>query len=168
MDKNDFFNKMENLQKPEVSEASVDASRRQIKLMVLSAKKTAAWGIWLIVVPVFFFVCITIKEFLQWDWGLANGFIEWMARIDKQGATGWLTPVLLVLLPAICALINLLAIMHFVYDKISRALIVTIRINWINIILAIVSIGIIGIVFIYGVSENAAEKAIHRLEQQQK
>jgi hypothetical protein len=161
MGEKDFLNKMENLKKPEVN---ADASQRQIKLALLNTKKSAAWGTWFLIVPIFFFSCVAIKYLFHWNWGIADGFIEWIARLDHQTATGWVSPVLFVLLPAIGAIVNLLAIMHFIYDKPTRELIVTIRIKWFNIILAAISIGFIAIVLLYAIAENSAERAIKKYD----
>lgn len=161
MKENEFLKKMENLQKPEVN---ADASRRQVKLAIMNARKSAAWGVWFLVIPILFFVCIAIKELFHWQWGFADSFVEWMAKLDKSVATGWLTPVLLVLLPAAAAVVNLLAIMHFMYDKVTNELVVTIKVKWFNIVLAIISIAIVGMVVLYGIMETSAERAIHRME----
>ena len=161
MEEKDFLSKMENLNKPEVN---VEALQRQIKLALLNTKKSAAWGTWFLIVPIFFFICVTIKYLFHWNWGLADDFIEWIARLDHQSGTGWISPVLFVLLPAVGAVVNLLAIMHFVYDKFTKELIVTIKIKWFNIILAVISIGIIGVIFLYALTENAMERGIRKYE----
>jgi len=161
MEENEFLNKMENLKKPEVN---TDASQRQVRLTLLNARKSAAWGMWFLVIPLFFFCCVAIKYLFHWHWRIANNFIEWIARLDHQTATAWVTPVLFVLLPAIIALINLLAIMHFVYDKLTKELIVTIKLKWFNIFLAIMSLAIVGIVLLYGIIETTAENAIKRYD----
>ena len=118
MEKNDFIKKMENLKKPEVN---ADASRRQIKLTIMNARKSASWGIWFLLIPVFFFACVAVKELLGWNWGIADNFTNWMAKLDRQVSTKWFTPVFLVLLPAAGAVINLLAIMHSVYCPFCRS-----------------------------------------------
>jgi hypothetical protein len=164
MEEENFLNKMENLTKPEVN---ADASRHQIKLALMNTRKSAAWGIWFLVVPAFFFCCVAVKYLLNWNWGIGDGFIEWMARIDHQTGTAWVSPVLFVLLPATGAVINLLAIVHFIYDRLTKELVVTIKIKWLNIILATISIGIIGIVLLYVIAENSAERAIRKYDSEQ-
>ena len=161
MEENDFLNKMENLKKPE---GNVEASRRQIKLALMNTKKSAAWGTWFLVVPIFFFCAVVIKYLFQWNWGIADNFIEWIARLDHQRGMGWISPVIFVLLPAIGAIVNLLAIMHFVYDKLTRELIVTIKFKWFNIILAVISMGFIAIILLYLIAENSAERAIRKYD----
>ncbi len=161
MEEKDFINKMENLKKPEVN---AEASQRQIKLAIMNTQKSATWGVWFLVVPIFFFCCVAIKYLFHWNWGIADNFIEWIARLDHQTATGWVSPVLFVLLPAIGAIVNLLAVMHFVYNKLTRELIVTIKLKWFNIILAIISIGLIAVILLYAIVENSAERAIKKYD----
>lgn len=152
---------MENLKKPEIN---ADASRRQIRLTILNARKSAAWGIWFLVVPFLFLLSVTIKEFLGWDWGVANTIEEWIGSMDRSAR--WTGPVLFLLLPKIALLLNLLAIVHFMYDKVSKELIVTIKMKWFNIIIVLISIVIMGVAYLYVVMENSAERAIHRMEQE--
>jgi hypothetical protein len=161
MEEKDFLNKMENLKKPEVN---AEASRQQIKLVLMNTKKSANWSIWFLIIPLLFFCCVAIKYLFQWNWGIADRFIEWTAKLDKQAATAWLTPVLFVLLPAIGAILNLLAIMHFMYDRLTKELLITIKIKWLNIILAAISIGFIAIVILYAIVENSAERAIRKYD----
>ena len=161
MEKNDFIKKMEDLKKPEVI---ADASRRQLKLTIMNARKSARWGILFLVVPFVFFACVVIDKILPMDWAPVDNFANWVAMVDKQPATKWLTPLLFVVLPAIAAVVNLLAIMHFAYDKIAKELLVSIKIKWFNIALAIISIAFLGMVLLYGIVESAAERAIHRIE----
>ncbi len=159
MDEKEFMSQMENLKKPEIQ---VSASQRQIRLALLSTKKTAWWGVWILMIPIFFFCCVAIKYLFGWNWGVSNNFIEWMAKLDQQKSTGWITPALFVLLPGISAIINLLAIMHFTYDKLVNQLIVTIKLRWLNIILALVSIAVIAFVLFYAITENAHHRAIEK------
>jgi hypothetical protein len=117
-----------------------------------------------LVVPMIFFACVVTDKLLPVNWGPLDNFGNWMAIMDKQPPTKWLTPLLFVVLPAIGAVANLLAIMHFSYDKLAKELLVAIKIKWLNIALAIISIAFLGIVLLYGIVENAAERAIHRME----
>jgi len=159
MEKNDFLKKMEELKKPNVV---ADASRRQVKITIMSAQKSAFWGMWFLIVPLVFFACVVIKELLHLNWGIAGGFLDKIAELDRSASTKWVTPVMFILLPKVCALLNLLAIMHFSYDKAARELLVAIKIRWINIILAVVSLAFIAMVLLYGIMETAAERALLR------
>ena len=144
-----------------------EASRKQIKLAILNAKRSAAWGIWFLVIPVIFFVCIAIKEFLGWNWGFAEHFLDGMADLDKTTGFPIITIVLFIVLPGIGAIVNLLAIMHFVYDRLTKELIITIKLKWLNMILGAISTAIIGVILLYAISENSAERAIHKMEKEE-
>jgi hypothetical protein len=161
MEENDFMNQMDNLKKPEVE---VAASQRQIRLALLNIRKSAWWGIWILVIPIFFFCCVAIKYLFGWNWGVSNKFIEWMAKLDQQKGTGWITPVLFVLLPGISAIVNLLAIMHFTYDKMVNELMITIKLRWLNIILAVISMAVVAFVLFYAITENAHHRAIEQYD----
>ena len=161
MEEKDFLNKMENLKKPEVNP---EASQRQIKLAIMNAKKSAAWGAWFLLIPIIFFGCVAIKELLGWDWNFAENFPEWIVYLDNATGFPLTSIVLFIILPAIGALANLLAIMHFIYDKLTKQLIITIKLKWLNIILAAISILVIAFVLLYAISENAAERAIKRYD----
>jgi len=161
MEEKDFLSKMENLKKPEVS---AETSRRQIKIALLNAQRSAAWGIWFLVVPTFFFCSVVIKYLLHADWSIAGNFLDWMATVDKSMSIPIVSILLFVVLPAVGAVINLLSILHFIYDKAARELIVTIKIKWANIILTIISLAVIAVIMLYAISENSAERAIKKYE----
>jgi len=161
MEDKDFLNKMENLKKPEVN---AETSQRLIKIALLNAQRSAAWGIWFLVVPVFFFCSVTLKYVLHSDWSIAGNFLDWMAAVDKSMSFPIVSVLLFVVLPAVGAVLNLLSILHFVYDKAVRELIVTLKIKWVNIILAMISLSVIAVILLYAISENSAERAIKKYE----
>jgi lantibiotic transport system permease protein len=162
MEEKGFLHKMENLKKPEIN---ADASRRQIRIAIMNAKKSAAWGIWLLVVPFLFFISFIVKEIFKWDLGIFNIISGWMHDIDK--AAPWSSPIIFLLLPGIAALVNLLAIKHFVYDRSTRELTITLKMKWLNIILVVISAAIICVIALFVVVDNVAERTIHRMEQEQ-
>src|SRR5688572_29375759 len=162
MEEKDFLYKMENLKKPEIN---ADASRRQIRLAIMNSKKSAAWGIWLLLIPLLFFKSFIIKEIFNWDLGIFNTISEWMSALDK--AAPWSSPIIFILLPGIAALVNMLAIMHFVYDRTTREFIVSIKMKWLNIFLVMISAFILSVIAVFVVVDNVAERTIHRMEQEQ-
>ena len=161
MEENNFLSKMENLKKPD---ANVQASQRQIKIALMNARRSAAWGVWFLVVPIFFFCSVTLKYVLHSDWSIAGNFLDWMAAVDKSMRFPIVSIFLFVILPAVGAVINLLSILHFVYEKAARELVVTIKLKWANMILAVISLSVIAIILLYAISENSAERAIKKYE----
>jgi lantibiotic transport system permease protein len=162
MEEKDFLHKMENLKKPEIN---ADASRRQIRLAIMNARKSAAWGIWLLIIPLLFFKSFIVIEIFNWDLGIFNTIGEWMRSLDN--AAPWSSPIIFILLPGIAALVNMLAIMHFVYDRSTRELIVTIKMKWLNIFLVLVSAVMLSVIAMFVIVDNTAERTIHRMEQEQ-
>jgi hypothetical protein len=162
MEEKDFLQKMENLNKPDIN---ADASRRQVRIAIMNAKKSATWGIWLLVIPFLFFLSFVVPQIFNWDGGIFKTIAGWMHALDKVAQ--WTSPVILLLLPVIAAILNLLAILHFVYDRATRELIVTIKMKWFNIILVLISVAILGVVSLFVVVDNVAERTIQRMEQQQ-
>jgi len=161
MEEKDFLSKMENLKKPDVN---TESSQRQIKIALLNARRSAAWGIWFLVVPAFFFCAVVIKYLLHADWSIVGNFLDWMAAVDKSMRFPIVSILFFVILPAVGAVINLLSILHFTYDKPARELIVTIRMKWVNIILAVISVAVIAIIMLYAISENSAERAVKKYD----
>jgi len=161
MSENDYHSRMEKLQKPSVNP---EAAERQFKLMLMNTRKSAIWGIWLILIPFLFLLANVLKETFGWNWGISNAFIEFVARLDQQTSTSWLTPVIFVLLPGIAIIINILAIVHFTYNKSSRELTITIKMNWKNIILIKIILLMLVVMALYIVSEHAAHKVLERFD----
>ena len=147
-----FLQQLENLKKPEVDAL---LHQQQFKLTLMNTQKSAFWGIWFLVVPLFFFACVVMKYAFHWNWTFAAVFVDILNDLDKNPSSAWISPVLLLLLPALGAAFNLLAVLHFTYDKKMRELIVTIKLKWFNLLLAVISIGFIGIILFYLVIESA-------------
>jgi len=157
MSDNDFDSRMEKLQKPNVNP---EAAEHQFKLMLMNTSKSAIWGFWLVLIPFLFILGNVLKELFGWKLGIINSFIEFVAKLDHQASTSWLTPLVFVLLPGIGIIINILAITHFAYRKSSRELAVTIKLNWRNIILIAITVFMLAVMALYVVSENAGHKAL--------
>lgn len=125
-----------------------------VKIMLLQAKKSAAVGVWLVAVPLFFLFCITMKYFFMIHLHFADVFEEVVSSLDKSVGTKWISPLLFVGFPLIGILLNLLAIMHFEFNKIKKYLVVTIKIKWFNIFILLLSGGVVCIFFLYVITEN--------------
>ena len=151
MEENDFLQKLEGLKKPEIV---AEASYQQIKLALVNTQRSRFWGIWFLVVPIFFLACVVMKYLFHFQLGFSDVFIETISDLDKNPSSRWITPVLFVLLPAIGAILNLLSIMHFAYRKKERQLIISIKIKWFNLLLAVLSIGYIFLMLGYLIIEN--------------
>jgi hypothetical protein len=146
----DFEKKMEELKAPK-SEANPP---KELRLAIVSARRSAALGAWFVIVPWLFFIAMLLKHRFNVDFGLIDTVAEMMAALDRDPSTWWIGPVLILGLPVVAIVINTLAITHFKWESFTGSLIVSIRMKWINIAVLIVSFTIVGIFLLYLVAEN--------------
>ena len=126
MDKKDFEKELEQLQKPQLQKPG---NMETIKLTVLNTKRSAAAGIWLVLIPCIFLFMVCVKYVLGIDAGLFNWIENLFVQIDKGKFSGILNPILFILLPLLGLAINLLAICHFSFDKVQREFNITVKLK---------------------------------------
>ena len=126
----------------------------EIKLAILNAQHSAALGVWFIVVPCFFIACVFMKYMIHVRLGLLDTFEEMISTLDKNPRTWWIQPVLLVGLPIVSIVINTLSITHFKWDSHTRSFLITLKVRWVNIIILVISAGIVSLFLFYLVTEN--------------
>jgi hypothetical protein len=146
----DFEKKMSRL-KPPKSEV---APPKELRMAIVSARRSAAMGVWLVVVPWLFFIAMVLKHMFNVNWGLINTFEEMISALDRDPSTWWVGPVLILGLPVLSIIINTLAITHFKWESFTGSLIVSIRMKWLNIAVLLVSLTIVGIFVLYVAGEN--------------
>ena len=154
----DFEKKMEDLKTPRASGVKEPV---EIKLAILNAQRSAAMGIWFVVVPCFFIACVFMKYIFHFRTGLLDTFEETISALDRNPGTWWIQPVLLVGLPIVSIIINALSIMHFRWDGYTRSFIITLKVRWINIIILLISAGIVMIFLLYLITENFQPRPGH-------
>ena len=150
MDQEEFQKKMENLKAPgaEVS------GPQNVRLAILHAERSAAIGVWLIVVPCFFLACVVMKYFFQIRLGLIGTFEDVVGGLGRNPGTRWIQPVLFMALPIVSIVLNALAIMHFRLESAAKSIVITVKLRWLNVILIVISITIVAIFALYLISEN--------------
>ena len=153
----DFEKKMEDLRVPEVN----TTAPVELKLTILNAQRSAAIGIWFVVVPCFFLTCVVMKYFFHINLGLLDTFEEMIVAIDRNPGTWWVQPVLLIGLPIVSIILNALAITHFQWQPGTKSLLVTIKIRWMNILILAISLSIVMIFFLYLLTENFQARPGH-------
>ena len=146
----DFEKKMEGLSTPK-SEA---VPPKELRLAIVSAQRSAATGIWFIVMPWFFLMCVIMKYIFHLNLGIIDTFEQMMRALDKSPQTWWIGPMMLMGLPIVSIIINALAISHFKWESYTGSLIVSIRMRWLNLSVLVVSTGTVGIFFLYLITEN--------------
>ena len=86
----DFEKKIEEMKTPQVSGVKEPF---EIKLAILNAERSAAMGVWFVVVPCFFIACIIMKYLFHLHWGLLDTFEEMISSLDNNPGTWWIQPV---------------------------------------------------------------------------
>ena len=154
----DFEKKMENLQKPGAAAVQPPID---LKLAIVSASRSAAIGVWFVVVPCFFIACVVMKYLFHINLGLLDVFEETISALDRSPSSWWIQPVLLMGLPLVSIILNLLSITHFQWQPGSKALVITLKLRWMNLLILFLSLGIVMIFFLYLLTENFQARPGH-------
>src|SRR5689334_13069790 len=151
MEKDEFEKKMEGLKTPGVENIS---HYRELKLMLVSAKKSAAIGFWFILIPVYFLFCVFMKYYFHVNLHIFDVMVDLMTELDKTPGMKYFSPLLLVGLPLIGIVLNALAILHFKYEKSWKEVQVTIKLRWFNILIIAISAFLVCTFIMYVFIEN--------------
>ena len=136
-----------------VSDVKAEEHKRQLKLTLFDAKKSAALAVWLVAVPCFFLLAVFMKYFFRLDLHIFTIVEEFAASIDRTFHFP-ASVILLVGFPLAAVAINMLSILHVAIDRDRRELLTTIKLKWINIAFVLLGVGIVGIFLVYAIVEN--------------
>ncbi|MBB3054829.1 hypothetical protein FHS11_001239 [Mucilaginibacter gotjawali] len=154
-EKDEFLKQMENLKVPEVNPQE---HPQMVKMAIMNADRSAALGVWLIVVPCYFLFCVFMYYFSHIRVGTSwfAAMFTLISSLDKTRYIDFLGPIIMVVLPIICIIINALAITHVGLQKEGRVqqLNITIKVKIWNILLILLSLAIVGIFIAYVMAEN--------------
>lgn len=151
MKADDFFQKLENLSKPIVVS---EEHKLHLKLRLMNAQHSSRWGYGLVLIPCLFLLGIFLKYYLNINLGIVDMLENEMASLDRNPLTKWMSPVLLVVFPLLGIAINLLSIMYLSYDKRTNELQINLKLRWPNLLIIVISLGVIAIFSAYLISEN--------------
>jgi len=158
-EKDEFLKQMENLKVPEVNPQE---HPQLVKMAIMNADRSAVLGVWLIVVPCYFLFCVFMYYFSHIRVGTSwfAAMFRLMSSLDKTRYIDFLGPVIMVVLPIVCIMINSLAIIHVNVQKTGprqstvREFSVTIKIKVWNILLILISLVIVGTFIAYVMTEH--------------
>lgn len=156
MDMEDFEKRLENIPKPggEVK-PPVD-----MKLALVNAQRSATLGIWFVAVPCYFLFCVFMKYYFHVNLGLFDTMVDMMADLDKNPVMKWFSPILLVGLPLVGVALNGVAVCHFSLIPSEKILQVSIKLRWLNIVVLLLSLGLVCIFIGYVIIENIHHKTM--------
>lgn len=149
MEKDELEQKLENLKRPEFSS---ETHKRQLKLTLLYAKRTAWWGTLFVIVPALFLLAVFLK------YGLGIGFVfdpldKFIFAPIRQSNYKFLEPLLLFVVPLFALVINIIAITHFSIQKSDAEVEITVSVKrkWWNWVVIAVSAFIVSVIFLYAI-----------------
>ncbi|MBD1363563.1 hypothetical protein IDJ77_07055 [Mucilaginibacter sp. ZT4R22] len=156
-DKDEFLKEMETLQVPNADPSA--QHQNSVKMAIMNANRSAALGAWLLAIPSYFLLCVFIYYYSH---GQSNWFEAMFNVIISMDNTPWLdfmAPIVLIILPIVCIIINILAITHVQLKKAGhtrkyREFSFTIRIRWWNVLLIVLSKLIIAAFLAFAMTEN--------------
>lgn len=151
--KDEFLKQMESLQVPQVDPAK---HQQMVKMAIMNAERSATLGVWLIVVPCYFLLCVCMYYYFHVHTSWFGAFFELIISLDKTPGFDYMAPLILFVLPIIAVVINCLAITHVQVNKANRVkeFTITIKIKFLNILLIIISLLIIGLFISFTMVQN--------------
>lgn len=142
----DFEKKMENLQPPQ---AESPAYQRHFRMYLLNSRPTALLGFGLLMVP----LMVLAGMLLRYQFGMGGGwladFADYLAHLDAP-----VLPFIMLGAPLLALILNLLAVLHFHYDKAAGEFSLTIRLKWGNVLLLLLCTAVLGYLFLFLLVEN--------------
>lgn len=114
-----------------------------LKIPLLSFKRSSKAGLWLLIVPVIFAITIILKTELGLNPAYLNFIQKFFAAINNNSVLTYLIPLIFIGLPLLAMVINFLAICHFQRNKKLKELIVTIKYRPVNIAIFLFSFAIL-------------------------
>jgi len=115
----------------------------ELKIPLLSYRKSSKAGLWLLLVPVIVALTIVLKTAggIQSDY--LNLVQKLFAAIDNNAVLPFLIPLIFIGLPLAAMILNLLAICHFEQNNKRKELIITIKYRPLNIVLFLASFAVL-------------------------
>src|ERR1700749_2182628 len=117
MNEDEFLKQMETLNIPEVKPGS---HLQPVKVAIMNAQRSVALGVWLIAVPCYFLFCVFNYYLFHAHMSWFGAMFTLISSLDKMPYADYTVPLLMVILPIICIIINWLAITHVQITPINK------------------------------------------------
>jgi hypothetical protein len=153
----EFLKKMENLQVPDANPSS---HQKAVKMAIMNAERSAALGVWLVIVPCYFLICVFMYYYFHVNMGWFVAMFTLLSSLEKVPYVDFIGPLVLFILPIVCIVINALSIIHVQVQKLGpnqskfREFNITIKIRLWNIVLILLSLIIVCVFISYVMTEN--------------
>ena len=140
MKKEDVDNLLSSMELPDPENIK---HQQELKIPLLSFKRSSRAGLWLLVLPVVFAITFIFK----YELGIFSSFLNiiegFFAAIDRNQFLTYLIPVIFAGLPLLAMIINLLAFCHFTFIKETKELLITIKYRPFNIAVFLFSFAVL-------------------------
>jgi len=117
--------------------------RQELKIPLLSYKKSSRIGLWLLMLPVIAVITVILKH----EFWMSSSFLDitnhLFAAVDNNPFLTYLIPLIAIGLPFLVMTMNLLAICHFTHVRENKEILITIKIRPLNIVLLLFSFAIL-------------------------
>jgi len=137
---NDFEKKMEHLKTPETDFIK---HQENLKIGLVNAKKSSKIGLVFILVPALFVLMAYIKLQFIMSVDFPATFQGILHKTEHASWMRWIIPLVFLVMPLLAVIINLLAVSHFMIDKKSKEVFITVQYRLKNLIVLIISLAII-------------------------
>jgi hypothetical protein len=155
--RDEFLKKMENLQVPGADPSS---HQKAVKMAIMNAERSAALGVWLVIVPCYFLVCVFMYYYFHVNMGWFAAMFTLLSSLENVPYVDFIGPLVLFILPIVCIIINTLSIIHVRVQRFGpserkfRELNISIKIKLWNILLILLSLIIVGVFISFVMTEN--------------
>lgn len=142
MKKDDLEKKLENLSIPQLPQLQ---HQQQLKLAILSSKKSAKAALWILLIPFLFIASAFLRQLLN----VSIPPDSWLEEHRLQ-LPPWLRiavfAAIVIVFPLIAVILNLLSVVWFQYEREQKLLHISIRMRTVNLIIIIVA-GFVSLLF---------------------
>ena len=122
------------------------------------------WVLSKVAVPCYFLACVFMYYFFNRQVSWFGAMFKLAEGLDKTPGIDFMAPVVLVILPIVCIIINALAITHVHYEKhapgkpSAKEFVISIKLKTWNIVLILISMAIVFTFIAFTMTENISIK----------
>lgn len=160
-DQDEFLKQMENLEVPDVNPSQ---HQHMVKMAIMNAGRSAALGLWLVIVPCYFLLCVFMYYQFHLNANWFSAMFSTMVQLEKVPYIDYIGPLVLFILPMVCLIINLLSIIHVQVRQLDPErrkvweMNISIKLKLWNIVLILTSLAIMLLFINFAMTENISIK----------
>jgi hypothetical protein len=117
--------------------------QQELKIPLLSYKKSSRAGLWLLAIPVIFALTVLLKYRLGMSFPAFDVIESFFKYVDGNPVLTYLIPIIFAGLPLAAMVLNLLAFTHYSAVKDRGELLITIKYRWLNIVVFFIAFAVL-------------------------